>query len=44
MYDPLAVHHKIDPNITKKIRYDNVSVTEDVNPTFKDALLNSLRT
>ena len=43
LYDPLVIHHAIDPTITSKRSYEHVNITTDVNPKFKDIFLKTIQ-
>jgi purine nucleosidase len=43
LYDPLVVHHHLDPGYTQGKTYKSTTVSTDVKPGFGDLLLRTLR-
>jgi purine nucleosidase len=42
LYDPLTIHHYIDPRITEKRTFGNVQVTTRLNRNFSEQCMNTL--
>ena len=42
LYDPLVVHHVIDDAVTTKVSYGPIQITVNVNPEFKNTLMQTL--